>query len=248
MFTVKQLSQLAGITPRTLRYYDEIGLLKPSQVGENGYRYYGEESLLQLQQIWLYRELDLPLEQIKEIMGRRDFDVLSALESHKAELRQRITRLERLEVTVDHTLRHLKGMTDMSKKQMFDGFSEAQQAEYEKEAMQKYDPETVKASNQKWKSLTAAEKQRIQDEGNAIYEDLRQAIAKGPTSPQAQAAVERWRHHMEYFWVPRDDQLEGLADLYNDDPRFKANFDQIDPNLAPFIRQAVKFYGENRKK
>ena len=75
MFTVKQLSKMAGITPRTLHYYDEIGLLKPSRVGDNGYRYYGEDALLRLQQILLYRELDMPLEDIKEIMGRRDFDV-----------------------------------------------------------------------------------------------------------------------------------------------------------------------------
>ena len=247
MFTVKQLSQLAGITPRTLHYYDEIGLLKPSQIGENGYRYYGEESLLQLQQILLYRELDLPLEQIKEIMGRHNFEVLSALESHKTELRRRITRLELLEKTVDHTISHLKGITPMSKKQMFEGFTETQQADYEKEAMQKYDPATVKASNQRWKSYTPADKQRIQDEGNAIYESILQAMPKGPASPEAQAGIERWRRHMEYFWVPRDDQLEGLADLYNDDPRFKANFDKIDPDLAPFMRQAVKFYVESRK-
>ena len=82
MFTVRQLSRLAGITPRTLHYYDQIGLLKPSQVGDNGYRYYGEESLLRLQQILLYRELDLPLDRIKKLMGRRDFDVLDALEKH----------------------------------------------------------------------------------------------------------------------------------------------------------------------
>jgi len=248
MFTVKQLSKMAGITPRTLHYYDEIGLLKPSQIGENGYRYYGEESLLRLQQILLYRELDMPLENIKQIMGRHDFDVLSALESHKAELHKRITKLELLVTTVDHTIHHLKGTTQMSKKQLFEGFSEAQQAEYEKEAMQTWDPATVKASNQKWKSLTAAEKQRIQDEGNTIYEAILKAMPNGPTSSEAQAGVERWRRHMEYFWIPKDDQLVGLADLYNDDPRFKANFDKIDPNLAQFMREAVKFYVKSRKK
>ena len=89
MYTVKQLSKLAGVTPRTLHHYDQIGLLKPSRVGENGYRYYGEESLLRLQQILLYRELDLPLEDIKKIMGRRDFDVLGALRSHRKLCRNR---------------------------------------------------------------------------------------------------------------------------------------------------------------
>src|SRR5512139_3903243 len=109
MFTVKQLSRMAGITPRTLHYYDEIGLLKPSRVGANGYRYYGDDALLRLQQILLYRELDMPLEDIKQIMGRRDFDVLNALQEHKQELGKRIVRLERLIATVDRTIDHLKG-------------------------------------------------------------------------------------------------------------------------------------------
>jgi DNA-binding transcriptional MerR regulator len=248
MFTVKQLSKMAGITPRTLHYYDEIGLLKPSQVGDNGYRYYGEEALLRLQQIMFYRELDLTLDAIKEIMGRRDFDVSSALVSHKEELRKRIARLERLVNTVDLTLNHLEGKKEMSKKQLFEAFSEEQQAEYEKEAMQMYDPAIVKASNQKWNQYTVEEKQRIGDEGNAVYEVILQAIAKGATSPKAQAGIERWRRHIEAFWTPDDKQLMGLADLYNDDPRFKANFDKIDPRLAEFMRAAVKVYISQRKK
>jgi DNA-binding transcriptional MerR regulator len=248
MYTVKQLARLAGITPRTLHYYDEIGLFQPSRVGPNGYRYYGEEALLRLQQILLYRELDMPLEDIKQIMGRREFDALGALEDHKQELGKRILRLERLIVTVDQTIDHLKGKKAMSEKQLFEVFSEEQQAEYEKEAMQVYDPETVKASNKKWKSYTTAEKQRIGEEGNAVYQDLIQAMPKGPASPEAQACIERWRKHMEYFWVPDDDQLVGLANGYNDDPRFKANFDRVHPDLAEFMRSAVSVYVENRKK
>ncbi len=246
MFTVKQLSRIAGITPRTVHYYDEIGLLKPTRVGENGYRYYGEESLLRLQQILLYRALDMPLDAIRAIMGRLDFDVLSALESHKDELRRRISRMERLVSTVDQTILFLKGKHEMSNQQMFQGFSDEQQAEYEKEAMQRWDPAIVQASNKKWKAYSAAEKQRIADEGNAIYADLVKAMPKGPSSPEAQSCVERWRQHMAYFWSPNDQQLLGLADLYNNDPRFKANFDKIDPNLAPFMREAVKVYVKNR--
>lgn len=93
MYTVKDLARLAGITPRTLHYYDEIGLLKPSQVGDNGYRYYGEESLLRLQQILLYRQLELPLDEIKKLMGRRDFDILNALEAHKLAIQQKRDQL-----------------------------------------------------------------------------------------------------------------------------------------------------------
>jgi DNA-binding transcriptional MerR regulator len=247
MFTVKQLSKMAGITPRTLHYYDEIGLLKPARVGDNGYRYYGEESLLRLQQILFYRELDMPLDSIKKIMGRGDFDVLSALEGHKEELRNRIARMERLMRTVDHTILHMKGKKEMSQKQFFEGFSEEQQAEYEKEAMQMYDPETVKASAKKWKSYTAAEKQRIGEEGNAVYADLLLAMAKGADSHEAQACVERWRRHIEYFWTPNDEQLLGLVDGYNNDPRFKSNFDKIHPDLAAFMREAVNVYIEKKR-
>jgi DNA-binding transcriptional MerR regulator len=248
MYTVKQLSKLAGVTRRTLHYYDEIGLLKPTQIGDNGYRYYGEESLLRLQQILFYRELDIPLEKIKKIMGGREFDVMTALESHREELYKRIAHIERLITTVDHTIYHLKGKKEMSSKQLFEGFSEEQQAEYEKEAMQMYDPATVRASIEKWKNYTAVEKQRIFDEGNAIYLDILLAMPKGASSTEAQAGVERWRRHMEYFWMPNDDQLLGLVDGYNDDPRFKANFDKIDPNLAAFMREAVGVYVDNRKK
>jgi DNA-binding transcriptional MerR regulator len=248
MYTVRQLSKLAGITPRTLHYYDEIGLLKPSRTGDNGYRYYGEESLLRLQQILFYRALDMPLDQIKKTMGRRDFDIQAALESHKVELRKRMTRLEHLIITVDQTLLHLKGKKDMSERQYFQAFSEEQQAEYEQEALRRWDPATVKAASKRWKDYTAAEKQRIQDEGRAVYQDLARAMPRGAASAEAQACVERWRSHIGYFWIPKDDQLLGLAGLYNEDPRFKANFDQVDPGLAEFMRAAVSVYVEKRKK
>jgi MerR family transcriptional regulator, thiopeptide resistance regulator len=247
-YTVKQLSDLAGVTIRTLHYYDQIGLLKPTAHGENGYRYYGDESLLRLQQILFYRELDLPLDQIKKIMESTGFDLLSALASHREQLLKRIAQTERLIATVDDTILHLKGKKEMSKRQFFEAFSDEQQAEYEKEAMQMYDPATVKASNKKWKNYTPAEKQLIGEEGNAVYEDILQAMPKGASSPEAQAGVERWRRHIEYFWVPNDEQLLGLVDLYNNDPRFKANYDKIDPHLAEFMRQAVTIYVGNRKK
>jgi DNA-binding transcriptional MerR regulator len=239
---------MAGITPRTLHYYDEIGLLKPSRVGDNGYRYYEEESLLRLQQILLYRELDMPLEKIKRVMGRHDFDVLGALETHRRELLTRIAQMEHIVETVDNTILYIKGKKEMSQKQLFEPFSEEQQAEYEKEAMQRWDPETVKASNQRWRNYSAAEKQRILDDGNAAYREIADAISKGPASVEAQAGVERWRRNIEYFWSPDDEQLLGLTCLYNDDPRFKATFDKIDPGLVEFMREAVKVYVERRGK
>ncbi|MBM3124160.1 MAG: MerR family transcriptional regulator [Chloroflexi bacterium] len=247
MFTVKQVARVAGVTPRTLHHYDEIGLLKPSRVGANGYRYYGEEAMLRLQQILLYRELDLPLEEIRKILGRRDFDVLAALEDHKKALGRRIERMKQLLTTVDKTIDHVKGNKKMSEQGLFEGFSEEEQERYALEAEKLYEPETVRASNRKWKGYSASKKEQILAEGKAIYSDLVAVMPKGAHSPEAQAIVERWRMHMDYFWTPDLDQLSGLAQGYNNDPRFKANFDKLHPKLAEFMREAVKIYVARKK-
>jgi DNA-binding transcriptional MerR regulator len=233
---------LAGVIRRTLRYYYQIGLLVPSAIGENGYRYYNNETLLRLQQILLYRELDMPLDEIKRILDQPDFDVSVALEGHRADLYKRIAHLQHLVDTVDHTIGMMKGWEIMEEKKLFAGFSDEEQAAMEKEAMQLYDPEIVKVSNRKWKNYSSDEKQKIMDEGNAIYTDFVKVMSNGPASPEAQSVVERWRQHMSYFWTPNEAQLLALAEGYNSDPRFKANFDQIDPGLAEFVRDAVKMH------
>lgn len=247
-YTVKRLADLAGVSPRTLRFYDRIGLLKPDAVGANSYRYYGEKSVLRLQQILFYRELDLPLEEIKTLMGKRGFNAQKALEGHRTALQGRIERLKRLVRTVDDTILHLKGEKIMSKKQMFEPFTEEQQAEYAKEAEKRYDPEIVRASNRKWNANSPAEKKRIMEEGNAIYADIVAAISGGAASPEVQTCIARWHRHMEHFWSPNKAQLLGLAGMYNDSPDFRANFDKIDPLLAPFMREAVAIYVERIKK
>ena len=247
MFTVKQLSKLAGVTPRTLHHYDDIGLLKPSRIGENGYRYYGEEALLKLQQILFYRELDFPLEEIRRIMGRRDFDLLGALQSHREALQKRASRLSQLLVTLDNTIQHIKGEKLMSQKGLFKGFNEEEQEKYALEAEQIYDPETVRESNRKWKAYSKEKKDAILAEGNQIYLDMIAAMPKGASSPEVQVIVERWRRHMDYFWTPNLDQLLGLASMYNDDPKFKANFDDMHPKLATFMREAVTVYVNTKR-
>jgi len=135
----------------------------------------------------------------------------------------------------------------MSKRQLFEAFSEEEQAKYAVEAEQKYDSEIVKASQKKWKSYSEANKQRIGEEGNAAYAAILEAIPFGPASPQAQIGVELWRRHMDYFWTPNPEQLVGLTDLHISDPRFKANFDKIDPRLAEFMREAVKIFVKSMK-
>jgi DNA-binding transcriptional MerR regulator len=246
-YTVKQLSRLAGVSARTLHYYDEIGLLKPDAIRPNGYREYGDVAVQKLQQILFYRELDLKLEEIRAMVSRPDFDAVEALEAHRVSLKGRAARLERLIQTVDDTLLHMKGLKEMSQKQLFVAFSDEEQEKYAREAEQMFDPAIVKESNRKFKSLSGAEKQRIFEEGNQIYADMVAAMPKGAGSPEAQVIVERWRKHMDYFWTPSLEQLLGLAEMYNSDARFKANFDKIDTRLAEFMWQVVGVYVKRKK-
>lgn len=241
MYTVKQLSSLAGVSPRTLHYYDEIGLLKPTTVEENGYRRYGEQAVFQLQQILFYKELGLSLDKIREIVGRPDFDLLQALERHKSALRNRQEHLVRLIETVDQTISHLKGKTKMNDQKLFEVFSEDQQKEYEKEAAERW-PETYKESARRWKSYTDAEKKRIGEEGEAVYRDLVAAMDQDPGSEIVQKIVARWHPHLRYFYEPGVELLRGLGHMYVDDLRFAATFAKIHPDLAQFHQQAIDIY------
>ena len=247
MYTVKKLSTLAGVSVRTLHYYDQISLLKPAKIAENGYRQYDDTALMRLQQILFYRELDFSLKEIIALLDVPDFDQIKALESHWDALWARLARTERLISTVEDTILHLKGEKEMSKKKLFEAFSEEEQAEYAKQAEKQYDPETVRASNRKWKNYSAEKKKAIMDEGNQVYEDMIAAMPKGPDSAEVQAIVERWRSHMNYFWTPNLDQLIGLVTMYGQSPDFKANFDKLHPNLADFFREAVKVYVANQQ-
>jgi len=247
MYTIKQLSDLAGITRHTLHYYDEIGLLVPTEISGNGYRWYSEQELLRLKQILLYREAGVSLGRIKQVLDNPSFDKVSALKEKREALYMQRNRLETLITTVEHTIDNFQGAGNMSPKELFNAYNEQEEKMYEDEAMQMNDLETVKASYILWRSFSKSEKQRIGEEDNAVYEALVLAIPKGPSSPEAQAGVERWWKHMRYFWEPSDEQLMGLTTLYNVDPRFKANFDKFHPDLASFMCEVVKIYVEKRK-
>jgi hypothetical protein len=134
----------------------------------------------------------------------------------------------------------------MNDKATFVEFTEEEQERYAAESEQLYG-ESVRESNRKWKAYSAAKKEAIMAEGKAVYTDMIAAMPKGAASPEVQAIVERWRGHLEYFWVPNLDQLLALANGYNDDPRFKANFGKMHPQLAEFMREAVSVYVANHK-
>ncbi len=242
MLTVAQVCRVAGVTPRTLHYYDEIDLLEPTEVGENGYRYYDERALLRLQQILLYRELEIPLGEIKRILGRSEFDILSALAQHRSALEARIGRMQRLLATVDETIEHIREERPMDQARIFSGFNKEEQERYAEEAEERWDPQTVRESNRRWNAMSEEEQQGILSEGNEIYADLARLIDDGPETPSVQDCVKRWHEHIKRFWSPKPEQLVGLAELYSSDERFKKNLDHFDPRLAAFMKDAVGVY------
>jgi len=244
MYKVNELAAMAGVTVRTLHHYDRIGLLSPSGHSDAGYRLYDGTAALKLQQILFYRELGLPLGEIRRLLGAPGFDLLAALESHKAELDKRVARVRLLRRTVENTISYLKGETTMEKAGIFSGFTPEEEEYYGKEAEKMYDPETVRESNRKWKAYGAARQREILEEGKVIYLDMIAAMPGGAGSPEAQALVGRWRAHMSHFWTPAVGQLLPLARNYSADPRFKTNFDAMRPGLAEFMGEAVRIYGE----
>jgi DNA-binding transcriptional MerR regulator len=241
VYTVKQLAVLANVSPRTLHYYDEIGLLKPATYGTNGYRYYGKEAVLKLQQILFFKELDFRLDEIKAIIDRPEFDLLYALQVHKTALQERAARLTNLIHTVDQTILYLKGKADMSQSQLFEGFSEEKQQQYIEQARELWG-DTVTQSVQRWNSYTKEQKQQILAEGQAITIDAVGYIGQDPTSPEVQQIVARWHQHLRYFDEPTRAILLGLGHAYAEHPEFAAFYQRLHPELPEFLRQAVVHY------
>lgn len=241
-YTVKQLADLAGVTARTLHYYDEIGLLPPSGIGENGYRHYDDAAVLRLQQVLFYRELGLSLNDIRDALDRPGFDVIGALRSHREALRGRAGRLNHLIHTIDRTLLHLEGRVEMSTKDLFEGFDEETQARYEEEAAEMYGAESVQQSSRRWLSYTAEDKARIMAEGGAIYRDLVGMIDRDPADAAVQAAIGRWHQHLRAFYEPTPHILRGLGHAYVESPEFAAFFAAMHPDLPDFLRRAIDIH------
>lgn len=244
VYTVKQLADLAGVSRRTLHYYDEIGLLHPSSVGENGYRYYDEEAVLRLQQILFFRELGFSLDDIRDIVDQAEFDVLQALRAHKQALRDQVERLNSLIHTIDKTMSHLKGEIEMNADEMFQGFTEEEEKHYAQLASERYDPQIVKASYRRWNSYSAEKKAQIKAEGGEIYRDLIALIDQDPASAEVQQVIARWHQNLRYFYEPTLEILRGLGQGYADDPAFATVFEKMHPNLPEFLRDAITYYCE----
>jgi MerR family transcriptional regulator, thiopeptide resistance regulator len=244
MYTVKQVAALAGVTVRTLHHYDQIGLLKPSTVASNGYRYYDEAALFRLQQILLYREMDLELEAIRVILDEPGFDPVAALRSHREILLAKRSRLLTLIETVDETITHLTGGTPMPDHKIFKGLTPEQEKEMTREARLQYGPDKVNESVRRWASYTESEKNLILEEGNQIYADLAAALQAGKSAfdSDVQAIYDRWHQHTRYFYEPTLEILAGLGELYRSDPAFIANFQKLHPELPEYLASGIRQY------
>jgi DNA-binding transcriptional MerR regulator len=244
MYTIKQVADLAQVSVRTLHYYDEIALLRPAQVGANGYRYYAEDDLLRLQQILFYRELGLELMQIKEVLDAPDFDLVSALRRHKTSLQAKQTRLGDLIATIDRTLQTLTGAVPMNQQGLYSGFTPEEEEHYTRSARLQYGPSLVNESVGRWKSYTEEQRAAILDEGRQVYADLAQALTEGlaANSEAVQEMLKRWHSHIYYFYQPSLDILRGLGMTYANDPAFNATFQQFHPDLAGYLEAGINHY------
>ena len=245
MYTIKQLADLANVSRRTLRYYDQIDLLKPTAVGDNNYRYYDQKTVLRLQQIRFYQELDFSLDDIRKILDKSDFNALQSLQTQKEALLRQAERLNQLITTIDNTILHLEGKLEMDNKDLFAGFDEAKQKAYAEEAERRWDPKLVRQSNQRWKQLSKEQQQAIMQEGSQIYLDMVDQLGNLPESETVQAIVARWHQHTRNFYEPTFAILRGLGQGYATDPAFRATFEAMHPNLPDFLQAAITVYCDN---
>jgi len=247
-YTVKQLADAAGVSPRTLHFYDRIELLKPDAYGENGYRYYGEAALLRLQQILFFKELDFSLAEITATIDRPGFDTLEALLAHRRTLQERSGRLARLIETVDRTILHLKGELTMTEGEFYQGFSEEKQQEYEEEIRRRYGDKELRQSQQRWGSYGVQQRQAIRDDFQRIVAGLRDRMESGHDAPEVQALVGQLHAWVGSFYDCTLDVFEGLGHGYNQDPRFREMYEtNYGPGVSEFLEQAISTYCEQQR-
>jgi DNA-binding transcriptional MerR regulator len=247
-YTVQKLGQLAGISARTLRYYDEIGLLKPTRINSSGYRIYGVTEINRLQQILFYRELGVNLESIKEIMTSPAFDGTQALRDHRDKLLEKRVQLDALINNVDKSIKQTERKISMTDKEKFEGFKQKlvddNEKKYGKEIRKKYGEDTVNASNVKIKGMTEEEYAKIQKLEEQMFMNLKAAMDTGnPAGEQAQKAADLHKQWLCFYWDQYSKEAhEGLAEMYVSDERFTAYYDKVQSGATEFLRDAIVIY------
>lgn len=247
-YSIKSLAKMAGISTRTLRYYDEIGLLKPLKINSSGYRIYGDKELDILQQILFYKALELPLEQIKQIITSKDFDSKKALYEHKNNILKKQEELNRLLINVERTICSLEGGIEMSAEEKFEGFKkkmiQENEDKYGKEIREKYGEEKVKESYAKFGKLTKEQIKEVEAVGEKVNNTLKGAMIDGnPKSEKAKEVVKLHKKWLSFFGDYQVQAHLGLGQMYVDDERFTAYYDNAaGEGAAVFLRDSIAAY------
>lgn len=245
--SIQDVARLAGTTSRTLRHYGDVGLLKPSRVADNGYRYYDEDALTKLQRILLLRELGLGLPAIADIL-RGQVDDLAALSTHLRVLEREQQRLDRQIASVELTIRKRRGGEQVMAEEMFGGFDHTA---HRAEVTERWGTAAYASGDDWWRSMSAEERTAFQADHAAIAADYAAARSRGhaATSDDVQATVAR---HVD--WLTRSaavtggvitaERLRGYGALYVGDPRFAKNYGGQEG--AEFVRDAFERYAATR--
>ena len=247
-YTSNRLSKMSGVSARTLRYYDEIGLFKPARVEVSGYRVYGQSELDTLQQILFYRELGFPLDEIKSILYAPDYNRELAFQNHLIELKKKRQRVDTLIKNVAKSISAMKGEITMTDNEKFEGLKQSLIDENEKkygaEVREKYGDSAIDESNTKLKGLSKEQ----YDEGERLrlaYETaLKSAFDTGnPAGVEAQKACDLHKQWLCIFYPKYSKEYhKGLAEMYVADERFKENYEKIAPGCTEFFRDAINIY------
>jgi MerR family transcriptional regulator, thiopeptide resistance regulator len=250
-YSAKQLADLAGVSVRTLHYYEERGLLNPLR-RENNYRVFGPDEVDRLQQILLYRELGFALEDIGRILDAPDFDQEAALRAHLIRLEMRRNELEKVSASVERMLATSKGGPMMSDQDRFESIKqmliEENERTYGAEIRERYGDEVVDASHARVASMSEERWARAQALEAEIKEELCAAAAGGdPASATARHLCDLHREWICMFWPEGTYSIEahrGLGEGYVSDARFKSYYDEVVEGGAEFLRDALNAYGE----
>lgn len=245
-YSIRKLSELAGVSARTLRYYDEIGLLKPMYVSEAGYRFYGEKEVALLQQILFYRERGLDLKSIKKILYQKDFDILNALKEHLLELEEQRKHTESLILTIKYTILSLEGEYEMSDTEKFEAFKKnvikENEEKYGKEIRKAYGDETIDASTQKMLNMSQEAWTNFKELEEVIQKKLEDCVTSGieVESEEAKEVVKLHKAWLLKTWKEYTAQAHmGVAKMYVADERFKQYYDKNISGCAAFLERAI---------
>ncbi len=248
-YTVAKLANVSKVSVRTLHWYDEIGLLKPAYTGANGYRYYEEKQLLELQQILFFRELGFDLAKIQQILKRGDFDQIAALRTHRRFLQRNQEKMEQLIETIDKTIEHLNGKHKMKEHEFYNGFDKEKQKEYEKQLIDRFG-EKVKKSfaecERNVKDWKKADWEKRGEEFKAVGKRLAQLLEKGipAHAKETQEAISRHFQWLKQFWTPNKESYPAHGLLIVETDLRKA-YEAFHPQMPEFIAEAMRIFAEN---